>query len=66
MLDRDEYPQTAEIEMRCVNILARLWHAHGRTTRARALLAPLYARFTEGFDAADLRAVEQLLKELGS
>jgi glutamate decarboxylase len=27
MIDKDEYPQTAEIEMRCVNILGRLWHA---------------------------------------
>ncbi len=27
MIDKDEYPQTAEIEKRCVNILADLWHA---------------------------------------
>jgi glutamate decarboxylase len=27
MIDKDEYPQTAEIESRCVNILAHLWHA---------------------------------------
>jgi glutamate decarboxylase len=27
MIDKDEYPQTAEIERRCVNMLARLWHA---------------------------------------
>ncbi len=27
MIDKDEYPQTAEIEMRCVNILARLWNS---------------------------------------
>jgi glutamate decarboxylase len=27
MIDKDEYPQTAEIEKRCVNILANLWHA---------------------------------------
>jgi len=27
LVDRDEYPQTAEIEKRCVNILAKLWHA---------------------------------------
>jgi glutamate decarboxylase len=27
MVDKDEYPQTAELEMRCVNILADLWHA---------------------------------------
>src|SRR6185312_6613436 len=27
MIDKDEYPQTAELEMRCVNILSGLWHA---------------------------------------
>ncbi len=26
MIDKDEYPQTAEIEMRCVTMLARLWN----------------------------------------
>lgn len=27
MIDKDEYPQTAELEMRCVNILANLFNA---------------------------------------
>jgi glutamate decarboxylase len=27
MIDKDEYPQTAELETRCVHMLARLWHA---------------------------------------
>src|SRR5690606_9864056 len=27
MIDKDEYPQTAEIESRCVRILADLWHS---------------------------------------
>jgi glutamate decarboxylase len=27
MIDKDEYPQTAEIEARCVNMLARLWNS---------------------------------------
>jgi len=27
MIDKDEYPQTAEIENRCVHIIADLWHA---------------------------------------
>lgn len=26
MIDKDEYPQTAEIENRCVNIISALWH----------------------------------------
>jgi len=29
MIDKDEYPQTAEIERRCVNIIGRLWNAPG-------------------------------------
>jgi glutamate decarboxylase len=27
MVDKDEYPQTADIESHCVNMLAHLWHA---------------------------------------
>jgi glutamate decarboxylase len=27
MIDKDEYPQTAELERRCVSILGELWHA---------------------------------------
>src|SRR3954466_6532433 len=27
MIDKDEYPQTAEIEARCVRMLGDLWHA---------------------------------------
>ncbi|HEY3507043.1 MAG TPA: glutamate decarboxylase [Actinocatenispora sp.] len=27
MIDKDEYPQTAELESRCVAMLARLWHS---------------------------------------
>jgi len=32
MIDKDEYPQTAEIESRCVHILADLWHAPDAST----------------------------------
>jgi glutamate decarboxylase len=32
MIDKDEYPQTAEIEARCVNILADLWSAPEHVT----------------------------------
>jgi glutamate decarboxylase len=27
MIDKDEYPRTAEIELRCVNMLSRLWNS---------------------------------------
>ena len=29
MIDKDEYPQTAELERRCVNMLGRLWNSPG-------------------------------------
>ncbi|MDH6119766.1 glutamate decarboxylase [Kitasatospora sp. GAS204A] len=32
MIDKDEYPQTTELEHRCVNILAHLWHARPEAT----------------------------------
>jgi glutamate decarboxylase len=31
MIDKDEYPQTAELERRCVSMLAHLWHAGNGT-----------------------------------
>ncbi|PMN70826.1 glutamate decarboxylase [Enterovibrio norvegicus] len=32
MIDKDEYPQTAEIESRCVHILAKLWNSQESET----------------------------------
>src|SRR3712207_9060970 len=29
LVDKDEYPQTAELERRCISMLASLWHAPG-------------------------------------
>ncbi|MGW0663709.1 glutamate decarboxylase [Streptodolium elevatio] len=37
MIDKDEYPQTAEIESRCVNILANLWNAPTTATAGNAM-----------------------------
>ena len=36
----------------------------GRSVEAFALLQPVYDRFTEGFDTADLKAAKALLDEL--
>jgi glutamate decarboxylase len=36
MIDKDEYPQTAELERRCVNILAHLWHAPAASPNDRS------------------------------
>ena len=37
MIDKDEYPQTAEIERRCVHMLADLWNAPHRRHADRVL-----------------------------
>ncbi|MEA2124303.1 MAG: glutamate decarboxylase [Solirubrobacteraceae bacterium] len=37
MIDRDEYPQTAELESRCVKMLGRLWHAPGEAVGCSTL-----------------------------
>ena len=36
MIDKDEYPQTAEIERRCVQMLADLWNAPDRAAPSAA------------------------------
>ena len=51
-------------ELRSAMSLACHWHAQGKTTEARDLLAPVYDWFTEGFDTADLKEVKALLDEL--
>ncbi len=45
--------------------LSRLWQQQEKRTEARALLAPVYGWFTEGFDTADLQEARVLLDELG-
>jgi predicted ATPase len=44
--------------------IARLWQRRGRCDEAHALLAPLHASFTEGFELQDLRDAKALLNEL--
>jgi predicted ATPase len=51
-------------ELRAATSLARLWQSEGRGEEARALLAPVYAWFTEGFDTPDLRCARELLESL--
>jgi len=52
------------LELRAALSLARLWCDRGRPSDARALLAPLFSWFTEGFETADLKATKALLDEL--
>ena len=39
-IDHAEYPRTAEIEQRCIRMLADLFHAPGETTGARRRARP--------------------------
>jgi predicted ATPase len=52
------------LELRAARSLARLRCDQGRRSDARALLAPMFCWFTEGFETTDLRATKALLDEL--
>src|SRR5262249_55032302 len=58
--------QAKSWELRAATSLARLWQQQGKQAEARALLAPIYDWFTEGFDTADLQEAKALLDELGA
>jgi predicted ATPase len=51
-------------ELRAATSLARLRRQQGRPQEAVALLAPILAWFTEGFDTADLKEAKTLLDKL--
>jgi predicted ATPase len=51
-------------ELRTATSLARLWLDRHRAAEARALLGPVYGRFTEGFGTADLLEAKCLLDRL--
>jgi TOMM system kinase/cyclase fusion protein len=56
--------QARSWELRAAMSLARLLRDRGERDEARALLAPVYDWFTEGFDTADLKQARALLEEL--
>jgi class 3 adenylate cyclase/predicted ATPase len=58
--------QAKSWELRAAMSLARLWRGQGKRNEARALLAPVYSWFTEGFDTLDLKQAKALLAELRS
>ena len=51
-------------ELRSATALARLLCEDGQRDQARDTLAPVYDRFTEGFETADLRVARQLIHDL--
>jgi predicted ATPase len=63
-LDVSRQQQAKSLELRAAMSLARLWQRQGNGAQARALLAPIYGWFTEGFDTADLQEAKALLEVL--
>ena len=51
-------------ELRAASSLARLYQSQGRSALAWDVLAPVYERFTEGFETVDLRQAKALLETL--
>ena len=49
-------------ELRTATELAKLVASRGQSEKARTLLLPVFQQFTEGFDTADLKAAERLLR----
>src|SRR5262245_48938357 len=56
--------QAKSWELRAAMSMARLLHDQGMQEKARALLAPIYDWFTEGFDTHDLKQAKALLVEI--
>jgi predicted ATPase len=51
------------VELRAAMSLAGLWRAHGKHEPARALLAPVCGRFTEGLGTPVLQQAKALLAD---
>jgi predicted ATPase len=63
-LDVARRQEAKSLELRAAMSLSRLWQQQGKQAEARALLAPIYGWFTEGFDTADLQEAKTLLDAL--
>jgi class 3 adenylate cyclase/predicted ATPase len=51
-------------ELRAAMSTARFWNGQGMREKARGLLDPIFAWFTEGFDTRDLKQAKALLAEM--
>ena len=63
-LELSRIQRATSLELRVATSLGRLWHRQGKAKAAYALLAPIYNRFTEGLNTADLREAQSLLEAL--
>ncbi len=57
--------EALSLELRAATALAGVLSASGNPARAREVLSPVYARFSEGHDTGDLRDAAALLSRLG-
>jgi predicted ATPase len=63
-LDVTRRQEAKALELRAAMSLSQLWQRQGKWDEARALLAPIYDWFTEGFDTVDLQEAKALLEAL--
>jgi predicted ATPase len=63
-LNASHQQQSIFWELYAATSLAQLWRDQGKRTEARDLLAPIYGRFTEGFDTPVLQDAKALLDQL--
>jgi tetratricopeptide (TPR) repeat protein len=64
-LDWSRKQNALSLELRTATSFARLMEQQGRGNEARALLEPIYFRFTEGFATKDLVEARSLIASLG-
>jgi predicted ATPase/DNA-binding winged helix-turn-helix (wHTH) protein len=64
-LDEARRQEALSWQLRAATSLARLLRGQGRAGEAIAILEPVYDRFTEGFDTADLIEAKRLLDGRG-
>jgi len=50
--------------LRTATSLVHLWRDQHRIAEARKILEPVYSRFSEGFETADLQRAKSLLAQL--
>lgn len=51
-------------QLRAATSLAKLWQSQGKVSEAKALLQPVYDRFTEGYGFPDMRNAQAVLQSL--
>jgi predicted ATPase len=56
--------QAKSWELRAAMSVTRFWRDQGMRDKAKALLAPIYGWFGEGFDTHDLKQAKALLVEM--